>query len=283
MGGVSNPPVAANPNLAIWNAAQIQGFDVAETAPNDGDVYVWRAANNRFEPAPNGLAGSVQWSNIQGDKNYGDLVGKPNLDNFITAFDLAGLATEQALILLAQSIPDTSQFLTEVEISDVDGLQDALDTNASVGSAVAQINGTWSTNSTSYIQLGGANFKVSITANAGDKILIFPPSVSMSGSAVFFRLQRDGVDILLGDAAPPREQVTWGHCYGGSTNDGPGVYGMLPIGPPVVDTAPTTGTFEYSIAVKNISATVYLGRSWWDAANQYPRPISQLIAINLKQ
>jgi hypothetical protein len=37
-------------NDAIWNSGKIQGYNVAATAPTDGQVLVWDAADNRYEP-----------------------------------------------------------------------------------------------------------------------------------------------------------------------------------------------------------------------------------------
>lgn len=57
---------------SIWNAGQLQGYNIAATAPTDGQVLKWVAANNRYEPGTGG--GSVDLSNYytktQSDARY---------------------------------------------------------------------------------------------------------------------------------------------------------------------------------------------------------------------
>ncbi len=162
------------------------------------------------------------------------------------------------------------------------GIQGPPGDDGAVGSSFVEITGTWSTNSTSYVLLGGADFKASITASAGDKIMIIPPAVAIS-SFSFFRLQRNGTDILLGDAATGREQTTWGVCLSGGTSVGVFYYGSLPIGGPVIDIAPGSGTYEYSIIGRSPSGLIYLGRNVHDGGVYNNRFRSQLTVINLGQ
>jgi hypothetical protein len=50
--------IAANNVLPIWNAGQIQGNDVSGAAPNNGDILVWNAGTNQWEPNPVTVAGA---------------------------------------------------------------------------------------------------------------------------------------------------------------------------------------------------------------------------------
>jgi hypothetical protein len=50
--------IAANNVLPIWNAGQIQGNDVSGAAPNNGDILVWNAVTNQWEPNPVTVAGA---------------------------------------------------------------------------------------------------------------------------------------------------------------------------------------------------------------------------------
>jgi hypothetical protein len=52
--------IAANNVLPIWNAGQIQGNVVSSAAPNNGDILVWNAVANQWEPNPVTVAGG--WS-----------------------------------------------------------------------------------------------------------------------------------------------------------------------------------------------------------------------------
>ncbi|MEO0538383.1 MAG: hypothetical protein AAF215_31535 [Cyanobacteria bacterium P01_A01_bin.123] len=147
--------------------------------------------------------------------------------------------------------------------------------------AIAQITGTWSTTSTAYTQLGGGNFKFTISAKAGDRILVYPPSVSWSVIARF-KLQRNGIDILLGDDIAGKDQATWGPSFsGGVSQGGTHYYGCFPIGGPLVDVVDADGDFEYSIFCKVDSGSLHLGRSAHDSGTHQARSISQFYGVNL--
>lgn len=55
---VSGSNLAAKNTSAIWNANKIQGRDVLNDTPVDGDVIKWVAANSRFEFLPDNISGA---------------------------------------------------------------------------------------------------------------------------------------------------------------------------------------------------------------------------------
>ena len=207
--------------------------------------------------------------------------------------DEANSAIGTALTAHSQAVDPHGQYLTGDEANSAIGTAltahaQAVDPHpqylkdAAIAVAVAEITGTWSTTATSYTQLGGVNFKFSITAQAGDRILIFPPAASWDAVA-YFRLQRNGADILLGDAVAGKEQVTWGANFSGGSRFGVFYYGLLPIGLAVIDIAPSSGTFEYSIVCRVNSGSLHLGRNVLDSDPHQSRNITQFYGVNLGQ
>jgi len=74
--------IAANNVLPLWNANQLQGFDVSSAAPSAGNILVWNGTE--WEPNPVTVAGA--WS----------VNGNPGTD---PAFNFLGTTDDQPLII----------------------------------------------------------------------------------------------------------------------------------------------------------------------------------------
>jgi hypothetical protein len=81
--------IAANNVLPIWNAGQIQGNDVSGAAPNNGDILVWNAGANQWEPNPVTVAGA--WG----------LTGNDGTD---PAFNFLGTTDDQPVIIKTNGV-----------------------------------------------------------------------------------------------------------------------------------------------------------------------------------
>ncbi|MEM9807953.1 MAG: hypothetical protein AAF959_22020 [Cyanobacteria bacterium P01_D01_bin.56] len=128
----------------------------------------------------------------------------------------------------------------------------------------AVFTGTWQTQSTSWVELGGGALRCVINGKAGDRLRITPPAVSFSVGAIF-RLVRNGTEILLGNAVSGKEQTSWALNYSGGPNNGITYIGALPIGPPLRDVLPADGTYTYWINCRVNAGILYIGRPTYDA------------------
>jgi hypothetical protein len=142
MGGVSNPSVLnVDPSQAIFNAFKLQGREIADTAPTDGQALIWSVVQNKWVPGAGG-AGSVSWDDINGrpdlsvyalasalsyllsaDFTWGNLGGRPDLsvyalasalNNYVLVSDLAtilgGYVTNSGLSTALNDYLQTSNF-----------------------------------------------------------------------------------------------------------------------------------------------------------------------------
>jgi hypothetical protein len=101
--------IAANNVLPIWNAGQIQGNDVSSAAPNNGDILVWNAGTNQWEPNPVTVAGA--WG----------LTGNGGTN---PAFNFLGTTDDQPVIIKTNGVErmriSNSAYNGYVGIGDVD-------------------------------------------------------------------------------------------------------------------------------------------------------------------
>jgi hypothetical protein len=101
--------IAANNVLPIWNAGQIQGNDVSGAAPNNGDILVWNAGTNQWEPNPVTVAGA--WG----------LTGNGGTN---PAFNFLGTTDDQPVIIKTNGVErmriSNSAYNGYVGIGDVD-------------------------------------------------------------------------------------------------------------------------------------------------------------------
>jgi len=101
--------IAANNVLPIWNAGQIQGNNVSGAAPNNGDILVWNAGTNQWEPNPVTVAGA--WG----------LTGNGGTN---PAFNFLGTTDDQPVIIKTNGVErmriSNSTYNGYVGIGDVD-------------------------------------------------------------------------------------------------------------------------------------------------------------------
>jgi hypothetical protein len=101
--------IAANNVLPIWNAGQIQGNNVSGAAPNNGDILVWNAGTNQWEPNPVTVAGA--WG----------LTGNGGTN---PAFNFLGTTDDQPVIIKTNGVErmriSNSAYNGYVGIGDVD-------------------------------------------------------------------------------------------------------------------------------------------------------------------
>jgi hypothetical protein len=89
MGGVSNPSVLnVDPSQAIFNALRLQGREIADTAPSDGQALIWSVVQNKWVPGAGG-AGSVSWDDINGRPDLSVYALASALNNYVLGSDLA--------------------------------------------------------------------------------------------------------------------------------------------------------------------------------------------------
>jgi hypothetical protein len=89
MGGVSNPSVLnVDPSQAIFNAFKLQGREIADTAPTDGQALIWSVVQNKWVPGAGG-AGSVSWDDINGRPDLSVYALASALNNYVLGANLA--------------------------------------------------------------------------------------------------------------------------------------------------------------------------------------------------
>jgi hypothetical protein len=88
MGGLYNPPLLQNPADPMWNAGSLQGREIADTAPTDGQALIWSVVQNKWVPGAGG-AGSVSWNDINGRPDLSVYALASALNNYVLGSDLA--------------------------------------------------------------------------------------------------------------------------------------------------------------------------------------------------
>jgi hypothetical protein len=90
MGGLYNPPLLQNPADPMWNAGSLQGREIADTAPTDGQALIWSVVQNKWVPGAGGAgSGSVSWDDIDGRPDLSVYVLPSALNNYVLGSDLA--------------------------------------------------------------------------------------------------------------------------------------------------------------------------------------------------
>jgi hypothetical protein len=172
---------------AQWNANKLQGVDVHTTAPTDGQVLAYVAANSRYEPAtPSGGGGSgvvlqtVHTSNLAFTSNLG--VGgsqvftwyNTNLSATITPISASSVIQIIGTLNCVKTTSSSSNYFN-VRVSGTDGLASIQALNVGrradqYPESVAINLRTNSTNTTArtytiQVQLQGTNFQLAGSAN----------------------------------------------------------------------------------------------------------------------
>jgi hypothetical protein len=90
MGGLYNPPLLQNPADPMWNAGSLQGREIADTAPTDGQALIWSVVQNKWVPGAGGAgSGSVSWDDIDGRPDLSVYALASALNNYVLGSDLA--------------------------------------------------------------------------------------------------------------------------------------------------------------------------------------------------
>lgn len=124
--------------------------------------------------------------------------------------------------------------------------------------------------SASYADITG--YSASITPSSTSSKILIIAYMNLSGvDTIHLKLRRGSTDILLGDAATGKTQVTH-HFYGGDLSSGEGYFGMHANTITYLDSPSTTSSTTYSFQWKSSSTnnTIYINRTGYDgSSSQY--------------
>jgi hypothetical protein len=269
MGGVSNPSVLnVDPSQAIFNAFKLQGREIADTAPTDGQALIWSVVQNKWVPGAGG-AGSVSWDDINGRPDLSVYALASALNNYVLGANLATIlgiyVTNSGLSTALNDYLQTSNF-TWANLGGKPTLfsgdyQDL--TNKPV--AVRQLIYTTKTDvfittSQSWIDIPGLTLNIT-PSNTNAKIRITAILKGGSTGNAHARLTRNGNPIGVGDVASGRVQA--------GTTDFYDYYGRSDKSLIWIDEPSTTSSLSYAVQVINVSAnTLQIGASGDDAASR---------------
>jgi hypothetical protein len=136
---------------------------------------------------------------------------------------------------------------------------------------------TFTTSSTSFVDLTGLSCTIT-PASATSKILVFASinfGIDQSQGQSWFRLDRAGTAIAIGDTAGSRTRITGG---GASAQN----YFMTSYAITFLDSPSTTSSTTYKVQTLATAQTTYINRTVTDTdAASYPRGISTLTVMEI--